>query len=198
MPGSVGFHSLCAPANALRLPLAQGLVERRLRSFLALVSRPAVCLAPARLSRYVCVFGWSGPSSGAAHFGFGIHGEAEAEHEHCDAGGDRLPEPARRALVSLLMHRYVSKTRNRMAWDGILTYENDLRARLDEIYLDLVVDHETEVAFKRQQDGDDIPRMLRREKAAESPSPKASARDGLRPSARRVTIGTALSAWSRR
>jgi len=52
-----------------------------------------------------------------------------------------------------------------MAWEGILTYENDLRARLDEMYLDLVVDHEAEVAFKRQQDGDDVPRVLRREKA---------------------------------
>jgi hypothetical protein len=107
---------------------------------------------------------WPG-SSGAAHCGFEIHGEAEAEPEHCDAGGDRLPESARRALVSLLMHRYVCKTRNRMAWEGVLTYENDLRARLDEMYLDLVVDHEAEVAFKRQQDGDDIPRVLRREKA---------------------------------
>jgi hypothetical protein len=33
------------------------------------------------------------------------------------------------------------------------------------MYLDLVVDHEAEVAFKRQQEGDDIPRVLRREKA---------------------------------
>ena len=33
------------------------------------------------------------------------------------------------------------------------------------MYLDLVVDHEAEVAFKRQQDGDDVPRVLRREKA---------------------------------
>jgi hypothetical protein len=52
-----------------------------------------------------------------------------------------------------------------MAWDGILTYENDLRTRLDEMYLDLIVDHEAEVAFKRQQDGDDVPRVLRRERA---------------------------------
>jgi len=63
------------------------------------------------------------------------------------------------------MNRYVSRSRNRMAWEGILTYENDLRARLDEMYLDLIVDHEAEVAFKRQQDGDDVPRVLRRERA---------------------------------
>lgn len=77
----------------------------------------------------------------------------------------RLPEPARRALVSLLMNRYVFRTRNRAAWEGILAWESDLRARLDEMYLDLIVDREAEVAFKRQQDGDDIPRVLRREKA---------------------------------
>jgi hypothetical protein len=93
-------------------------------------------------------------------------GNAEAGREHLgDLAGDRLPEPARRALVSLLMNRYISRTRHRVAWEGILAAENGLRARLDEMYLDLVVDHEAEVAFKRQQDGDDIPRMLRREKA---------------------------------
>jgi Domain of unknown function (DUF4194) len=92
--------------------------------------------------------------------------DIEAEAEQPDGvAADRLPEPARRALVSLLMNRYVSRTRHRLAWQGILTYENDLRARLDEMYLDLIVDHEAEVAFKRQQDGDDVPRVLRREKA---------------------------------
>jgi hypothetical protein len=78
---------------------------------------------------------------------------------------DRLAEPARRALVSLLLNRYICRARHRVAWQGILTSEKDLRARLDEMYLDLVVDHEAEVAFKQQQDGDDVPRVLRREKA---------------------------------
>lgn len=86
-------------------------------------------------------------------------------HHHDDLPGERLPEPARRALVSLLMNRYISRARHRTAWEGILSYENDLRGRLDEMYLDLVVDQEAEIAFKRQQDGEDIPRVLRREKA---------------------------------
>ena len=104
---------------------------------------------------------WPGASDDAE-----IAGDVDVEHEHrYDPAGDRLPEPARRALVSLLMNRYVSRTRHRIAWDGILTYENDLRGRLDEMYLDLIVDHEAEVAFKRQQDGDEVPRVLRREKA---------------------------------
>jgi Domain of unknown function (DUF4194) len=94
----------------------------------------------------------------------GMGGEAGHEHPD-DPAGSRLPEPGRRALVSLLMNRYVSRARHRTAWEGILTYENDLRDRLDEVYLDLIIDHEAEVAFKRQRDGDDVPRMLRREKA---------------------------------
>jgi hypothetical protein len=93
-------------------------------------------------------------------------GSIEAEDEYQgNPAGDRLPEPARRALVSLLMHRYISKSRHRLAWEGILASEHDLRARLDEMFLDLIVDHEAEVAFKRQQEGDDVPKVLRREKA---------------------------------
>lgn len=108
---------------------------------------------------------WLG-TSGTADLHTEMGDNAEVEHEHLDGlAGDRLPEPARRAQVSLLMNRYVSRARNRVAWEGILTYENDLRARLDEMYLDLVIDHDAEVAFKRQQDGDDVPRVLRREKA---------------------------------
>ena len=96
----------------------------------------------------------------------GAGNDAGSEYEHRDGPAeDRLPEPARRALVSLLMNRYISRTRNRPAWEGIVAYESDLRARLDEMYLDLILDRAAEVAFKRQQDGDDVPRMLRREKA---------------------------------
>ncbi len=98
------------------------------------------------------------------HTGTGSDFDVEQGH-HGDLSGDRLPEPARRALVSLLMNRYISRGRHRAAWEGILSFENDLRARLDEMYMDLVVDQEAEVAFKRQQDGEDIPRVLRREKA---------------------------------
>ncbi len=96
----------------------------------------------------------------------GFADDPGVEHEpRDDVAGDRLPETARRAMVSLLMNRYISRTRNRAAWEGTVAYESDVRARLDEMYLDLIVDREAEVAFKRQQDGDDVPRMLRREKA---------------------------------
>jgi hypothetical protein len=77
---------------------------------------------------------------------------------------DRLPEPARRALAALLTSRYVSRARHRAAWEAILAYQDELEGRLDDMYLDLVVDTEAETAFKRQQDGDDVPRVLRRDK----------------------------------
>jgi hypothetical protein len=105
---------------------------------------------------------WPGASDNAES---GSNFDVEHDEHRYHLAGDRLPEPGRRALVSLLINRYVSRTRHRIAWEGILTYENDLRGRLDEMYLDLIVDHEAEVAFKRQQDGDDVPRVLRREKA---------------------------------
>lgn len=78
---------------------------------------------------------------------------------------DRLPDQARRAYIALLTNRYISRGRNRAAWEGLRAYEGEIRVRLDEMFLDLVVDRDAEVAFKRQQDGDGVPHLLRREKA---------------------------------
>lgn len=76
-----------------------------------------------------------------------------------------LPDTARRALVSLLTNRYIWRDRNRAAWEGITTFEEDVRSRLAEMYLDLVLDPDLGIAFKRQQQGDDVPKLLRRERA---------------------------------
>ena len=75
-----------------------------------------------------------------------------------------LPLAGRRALVTLLTHRFVSRARQKEAWAGLLAHEADIRARLSELFLDLEVDHAHEVAFKRQSGGDDAPVLLRREK----------------------------------
>lgn len=77
----------------------------------------------------------------------------------------QLPWKARRALVALLSSRYLSRSRNKVAWEGLIAYEQDIRSRLDEMFLDLEVDLQAEVAFKRQREGEDIPRLLRRERA---------------------------------
>lgn len=79
-------------------------------------------------------------------------------------GTDALPLAGRKALVTLLTHRFVSRARQQEAWAGLLAHEPEIRARLEEMFLVLVVDHDHEVAFKRQSGEDDVPVLLRREK----------------------------------
>ncbi len=78
--------------------------------------------------------------------------------------GSRLPGAARRALTTLLTNRFITRSRNRSAWDALLTYESEVRERLADMYLLLVVDKDYEVAFKRQDPADDAPVLLRRDK----------------------------------
>ena len=79
-------------------------------------------------------------------------------------GDESFPDQARRAYITLLTNRFITRAKNRAAWEGLLAWEHEIRARLNELYLDLVMDRDAEVAFKRQQDGDDLPRVLRRDK----------------------------------
>lgn len=79
-----------------------------------------------------------------------------------DASG--LPKNARRALVALLMSRFVSRAHNRAVWDALVAYEQEIRERLDDLFLELVIDRDLEVAFKRQGLDEDAPKVLRREK----------------------------------
>ncbi|WP_222853776.1 DUF4194 domain-containing protein [Fodinicola acaciae] len=81
-----------------------------------------------------------------------------------DADQPGLPEDARRALVSLLRSRFVSRARQRQVWDALLAYEEEIRERLADLFLRLVIDRDLEVAFKRQEVEEDVPRLLRREK----------------------------------
>ncbi|HEU5470895.1 MAG TPA: DUF4194 domain-containing protein [Actinophytocola sp.] len=79
-------------------------------------------------------------------------------------GGSQLPSAARRALTTLLTKRFITRSGNRSAWDALLTYETEIRERLADMYLLLIVDKDYEVAFKRQDPADDAPRLLRRDK----------------------------------
>ncbi|WP_432874802.1 DUF4194 domain-containing protein [Kribbella sp. CA-245084] len=76
----------------------------------------------------------------------------------------RLPMPARRAYVSLLTNRFITRSRNRAAWDAVLDYETELGERLADMFMTLEVDRAYEVAFKRRIADDDAPVMLRRDK----------------------------------
>ncbi|MBP2320519.1 hypothetical protein JOF56_000904 [Kibdelosporangium banguiense] len=87
-----------------------------------------------------------------------------------DAFGERdgeapgLPQDAKRALVVLLRSRFVSRAQNRPTWDSLLAYEQEITERLADLFLELVIDRDLEVAFKRQGLDEDAPKVLRREK----------------------------------
>ncbi|GAB2969764.1 DUF4194 domain-containing protein [Frigoribacterium salinisoli] len=92
-------------------------------------------------------------------------GVAPTPPEHAPAtAASELPLAGRRALVTLLTHRFVARSHQREAWAGLLAHEDEIRQRLGELFLELEVDHRHEVAFKRQAGGDDAPVLLRREK----------------------------------
>jgi Domain of unknown function (DUF4194) len=91
--------------------------------------------------------------------------ESGVEDDEPDSpGGSHLPAAARRALATLLTHRFITRSRNRSVWDALLVYENEIRERLADMFLFLVVDRDYEVAFKRQDPAEDAPKLLRRDK----------------------------------
>ena len=62
----------------------------------------------------------------------------------------RLDEPQRRALVALLRHTYVSARTHPDEWRAVVAAEYQLRSRLNDLFLELHVDRDREVAWKRQ------------------------------------------------
>lgn len=92
--------------------------------------------------------------------------DEQGQHVDSETGDDdsRFPAQARRAYITLLNSRFISRARHRVAWEGLISWELEIRQRLSELYLDLEIDHDAEVAFKRQQDRDDVPRLLRRDR----------------------------------
>uniref|UniRef100_A0A942T1E6 DUF4194 domain-containing protein n=1 Tax=Neobacillus citreus TaxID=2833578 RepID=A0A942T1E6_9BACI len=62
----------------------------------------------------------------------------------------RLDEHQRRAFVALLRHNYVSSRTHPDEWRAVLDAEFQLRSRLNDLFLELHVDRDREVAWKRQ------------------------------------------------
>lgn len=79
--------------------------------------------------------------------------------------GDRgtLRAPSRRALVQLLRGPYLSADRHGLLWGALLNDEQEIRSRLADLFLELVVDSDQQVAFVRNVDHDDVdaPRVVR-------------------------------------
>lgn len=76
----------------------------------------------------------------------------------------QLPEEARRVLVQLLAGPSLDGKRHGKLWPALRRHEAVIRSRLAELFLELVLDDDLEVAFTRQADtGElDTPILLRR------------------------------------
>lgn len=61
-----------------------------------------------------------------------------------------LEFPQRRTLVTLLKQRFISARTHPRDWEVLVEHERVLRSRLNDVFLDLMVDREREVAWKRQ------------------------------------------------
>lgn len=93
-------------------------------------------------------------------------GSHESDSKTYLFSGDKgeLPLEARRLLVLLLLGPSVDARRQTRLWPVLLTYEPVLRSRLHDLFLELVVDHEQQVAFTRQVFAEDLdaPILLRK------------------------------------
>lgn len=91
---------------------------------------------------------------------------AEKESSQAFYHGDRgeLSLDARRVLVQLLAGPSLDGQRHSILWPILMRDEAVIRSRLSELFLELVIDRDLQVAFTRQADtGDlDVPRLLRR------------------------------------
>lgn len=76
----------------------------------------------------------------------------------------QLPIDTRRVLVQLLLGPAMDARRQTKLWPVLLRDESVIRARLHELFLELIIDHDQRVAFTRQAvaDGLDVPILLRR------------------------------------
>lgn len=103
----------------------------------------------------------------------GADADAAETHEGDDASnnphavwpGDTgtLRERSRRALLELVRGPYLSRERSSLNWAALRADEAAIRSRLNDLFLDLVVDADAEFAFVRAVTGEDntLPRAVR-------------------------------------
>ncbi|HEX8498276.1 MAG TPA: DUF4194 domain-containing protein [Actinomycetales bacterium] len=81
-----------------------------------------------------------------------------------DGDTGQLPENVRTLLLTLLRKRYISADANPREWQLLANNEPAIRTRMHDLFLDLVVNRDYEVAFKQQvsrDSGDDkFPTLL--------------------------------------
>lgn len=88
----------------------------------------------------------------------------ESQQTRFEGDTGQLPLETRRALVQLLAGPVVDGQRHTKSWEVVLRDEAVLRSRLHDLFLDLVLDRDHQVAFLRQVVSDevDVPILLRR------------------------------------
>jgi len=76
-----------------------------------------------------------------------------------------LPYDARRALALVLQRRYLSAAGNPAEWKALLVHQNVLASRCHDMFVELVVDRDYEIAYKRQvrEPGLNVPVLLKDE-----------------------------------
>jgi hypothetical protein len=90
-----------------------------------------------------------------------VEGATSLSYFEGDTG--RLDYEQRRVLHAVLKHRYISADRHPDQWANLLLNEELIRSRLNELFLDLHVDVNYRVAFKRQavaETGASLPTLL--------------------------------------
>ena len=78
-----------------------------------------------------------------------------------DEGG--LDFAQRRCLVTLLKQRFISSRTHPRDWQVLVDHTRVIQSRLNDVFLDLAIDHGREVAWKRQatgEAGDRFPTLL--------------------------------------
>jgi len=81
-----------------------------------------------------------------------------------EGDSSKLYPEQRRCLHALLKYRYISADRHPEQWAVLLQNSELIKSRLNELFLDVHIDREYQVAFKRQavsETGDPLPSLLR-------------------------------------
>ncbi|MFD4368662.1 DUF4194 domain-containing protein [Rhodococcus sp. NPDC058521] len=93
-------------------------------------------------------------------------GADDASHARYPGDHGELDVSTRRALVQLLKGPLITAAKHPEVWRTVIREEKLLRSRVADVFLDLVVDDENEIAFTRPADTGEVdaPTVLRTER----------------------------------
>jgi hypothetical protein len=99
--------------------------------------------------------------SGTGSGGPGAGGDTGAGAHLWPGDHGSLPAPARLALARLVRGPYLAADADPDTWRALLSHEDAVRERLSDLYLDLVIDADAQVAFVRDVPTADAPQVVR-------------------------------------